>query len=174
MMKGCLGKLFLGLVFCMCLASTGICAAEGMAYREEREAILRQTECQAPQEAIVHDVWLEAAPKSGLITTVNVEPGEYVRVVLVCQAGTGYEWKVVDAKISFLEGVKEQVMPFPKSGQVAGGKVARVFLYKTSEAAHGDDRVSFALFRAWEGADKGVSFVDVNVHYVGDDNKYKL
>ncbi len=174
-MKSFLSKMILGFVFCTCLASTVICSAEGMAYREERETILRQTECQAPRNAIVHDVWLEAAPKSGLITTVNVEPGEFVRVVLVCQAGTGYEWKAVDSKISFLETVKEQVLPFPqRNGQVVGGKVASVFLFKTSEFARGDDRLSFALFRAWEGADKGVSYVDVNVHYVGAENEHKF
>jgi hypothetical protein len=173
-MNKVLSKLFLGFILWACLASTGICLAEGMAYREEREATLRQTECQAPQNAVVHDVWLEAAPKSGLITTVNVEPGEYVRIILVCQAGTGYEWKAVDSRISFLETVKEQVLPFPQSGPITGGKVASVFLYKTSDAARGDDRLSFALYRAWEGVDKGVSFVDVNVHYVGDDNNYKI
>ena len=163
-MKNVVIKMVIGLS--LCVALTGTCSAEGMAYREERASILRQTDCQAPSKAIVHDVWLEAAPLSGLITTVNVEPGEYVRVVLVGSAGTGYEWKSTESKTSFLETVKIQVLPFPQSQQLAGGKVASIFLYKAPETAQGDDRLNYAYYRAWEGEQKGVSFVEVNVHYI--------
>lgn len=174
-MKNVVAKIIFAFVFSMLLVSTVYCAPAGMAYREEREAVLRQTDCQAPEGAVVHDVWLEAAPMSGLITKVNVEPGEYVRVILVCAGGTGYEWQLTESKVSFLETVKSQVLAFPKSEQITGGKVAYIFLYKASAAATSTDRLAFVLYRSWEGVQKGVSIVEVNVQYMtGKENKYQF
>lgn len=168
-------KVFFGIAVCMLLTSAGYAAAPGMAYREEREAILNASDCKVPAGAHVHDIWLEATRMSGLVTTVTVSPEDYVRVALVCQAGTGYEWRLINSKLSFLEVVKEQVVPFPSDKKITGGKVAYIFLYKASKLAAGDDSLNFALYRQWEGVEKGAALVDIDIHYTtGEENKYKI
>lgn len=164
-MKSIVFKMIFAFIFVALFAATGKCAAEGMAYREERQAVLRQSECQAPEGAVVQDVWFEASPLSKLSTKVTLGPGEYLRVVMACAGGTGYQWQITDSKVSFLETVKTQVLPFPKSEHIAGGKVAYIFLFKASPAAVGDDHLTYALQRSWEGAQKGDAVVEMDVHY---------
>lgn len=74
-----------------------------------------------------------------------------------------------------LESVKAQVVPLPNDKKITGGKVAYIFLYKAPKLAAGDDSLTFALYRQWEGVQKGAALVDINIHYAtGEESKHKI
>jgi len=148
-------------------------AAEGMAYREEREAVLRQARCQAPADEKLYTVWLEGAPLLGQIKTVNALPGEYILVALQFSAGTGYEWRLANDKLRFAEVICTEKLPFPDNSR-SGGRMAAIFLLKVRWDAPTEEGINFILARPWENPDKvpPAAVAEVRCHYAPPSKGY--
>jgi hypothetical protein len=157
----------LGFVFCTCSGVNGYLLGEGMAYREERETILRKRVSGA-RNASVHDVWLERR-QVGADYDSKCGPGNL--------SGSSGWPGVRDTNGKrliprfFLETVKEQVC-LSASKRTARRKVASVFLFKTRNSHGGrptelrfipcvgrvGQRVSYVVECAYVGAENDTSF----------------